>query len=431
MDKKIFPKDFLWGASTASHQVEGNNYNQWTVWELANAKELAKKAADPNYVDPARFTPLSATPRWSEIKKHAVDPDNYVSGKGVDHYHLYKTDFDIAKKLNLNSFRFSIEWSRLEPEEGKWNETEFKYYKDYINELSKRGLEPLLNIWHFTLPVWFEQKGGWEKRSNVRYFNRLVSKVAEELLDKVNYVITINEPNVYASHSYFLAKWPPQKHSVLSLLRVYINLISAHKRSYRILKRAKPSLQVGIAAQLGNFQAKRPNSLLDKTLTKTIRYIWNWFFLRRIRKQQDFIGFNYYFTHYYKFRLTIKPIPYNPNSPHNDLGWYMEPEGIYPLLLRIWSRYKKPIIISENGVADAKDDFRQWWLEETVVAMERAISEGVDLRGYLHWSLLDNFEWAEGWWPKFGLVEVDRNHGMKRTVRPSAKWFADKIRSLK
>src|SRR3990167_2614687 len=188
----------MWGASTASHQVEGNNYNQWTVWELANAKELAKKAADPDYADPSRNTSLSQSPHWNEIKKLATNPENYVSGKGINHYNLYKEDFDIAKKLNLNSFRFSIEWSRLEPEEGKWNEAEFKYYKEYINELSKRGLEPLLNIWHFTLPVWFEQKGGWEKRSNIQYFNSLVSKVAEELLDKVNYVITINEPNVYA-----------------------------------------------------------------------------------------------------------------------------------------------------------------------------------------------------------------------------------------
>jgi beta-glucosidase/6-phospho-beta-glucosidase/beta-galactosidase len=111
------------------------------------------------------------------------------------------------------------------------------------------------------------------------------------------------------------------------------------------------------------------------------------------------------------------------------LGWYMEPEGIYPLLLRVWAHYKKPIIITENGVADQDDQYRRWWIEETMVAMERALSEGVDLRGYFHWSLLDNFEWAQGWWPKFGLVEVDRKT-MRRKIRPSAKWLAGQLAKL-
>jgi beta-glucosidase/6-phospho-beta-glucosidase/beta-galactosidase len=108
----------------------------------------------------------------------------------------------------------------------------------------------------------------------------------------------------------------------------------------------------------------------------------------------------------------------------------MEPEGLYPLLLRVWARFKKPVIITENGVADATDEYRRWWIEESIVAMQRALSEGVDLRGYFYWSLLDNFEWADGWWPKFGLVSVDRAHGMKREVRPSAKWFASVIAKL-
>src|SRR3990167_7518539 len=161
--------------------------------------------------------------------------------------------------------------------------------------------------------------------------------------------------------------------------------------------------------------------------TKIMRYFWNWWFYRRIRKQQDFVGFNYYNTDYYTGLVKLK----NPTTPLNDLGKYMEPEGLYPLLLRAWARYKKPIFITENGVADARDQYRQWWLEQSIIAMERALSEGVDVRGYFHWSLLDNFEWAYGWWPKFGLVEVDRANGMKRTIRPSALWFAGKIKKLK
>jgi beta-glucosidase/6-phospho-beta-glucosidase/beta-galactosidase len=179
---------------------------------------------------------------------------------------------------------------------------------------------------------------------------------------------------------------------------------------------------IGVASQLANIQAKRPHNIIDETITMWMRYIWNWWYLNRIRNQQDFIGFNYYFTDYYKGIRRD-----NPGAPRNDLGWYMEPEGLYPLLIRVKAHYKKPIIITENGVADHRDEYRQWWIEETIVAMERAMSEGVELHGYFHWSLLDNFEWKYGWWPKFGLVHVDREHGMKRTIRPSSEWFAKKI----
>jgi len=413
--KPEFSKDFLWGASTSAHQVEGGNHNQWTVWELAHAAELAKTAEKR----------LKWLPNWDEVKKQAQKPENYVSGRGVDHYNRYQEDFDLLKKLNLNAFRFGIEWSRIEPEEGVWNEAEFEHYRHYIQELKARGIEPVMNIWHWTMPTWFTDKGGFEKAANLKYFARFVDKVGSQYGHMVRYIITLNEPNVYASFSYQLGKWPPQEKSPLKLLIVYWNLVKAHRRSYRILKRLNGNLQVGIAAQLGNIQAKRQHNLLDELSTKVMRYLWNWWFLRRIRRHQDFIGINYYFTDYYNGLFQRK----NPKQPLNDLGWYMEPEGLYPLLLRSWARFKQPVIVTENGVADAKDEYRRWWIEETIVAMQRAISEGVQIKGYFHWSLLDNFEWAEGWWPKFGLVEVNRRT-MERKVRPSARWFAEKIDQL-
>lgn len=415
-DDRLFPKHFFWGASTASHQVEGGTVNQWSEWELANAKVLAQTAHQR----------LSWLPRWHQVKPMAEDPNNYVSGKGVEHYKRYEEDFAIAKSLHLNAFRFGIEWARIEPEEGVWNDEAIQHYKQYIRALRKQGLEPFLNIWHWTMPVWFTDKGAFKSRENIRYFERFVAKVAEEFIDDVTYIITLNEPNVYAAFSYGAGYWPPQEKSWLTFGQVYYNLVLAHRRSYKILKAKKPSLHVGVAAQLANIQAKRPQSLFDEFSTKWMRYFWNWWFLRRIRRHQDFVGLNYYFTDYYTGMVKRK----NPEVPKSDLGWYMEPEGIYPLLLRIWAHYKKPIFITENGLADETDSYRRWWIEETIVAMERAISEGVDLRGYFHWSLLDNFEWAYGWWPRFGLVEVDREHGMKRTVRPSAKWFATRIKNL-
>ena len=416
-NKNIFPKNFYWGASTASHQVEGGTVNQWSVWELAHAKEQAKSAKE-------RLS--NQVPDWDSIKKQAENPDNYVSGEGVDHYNRYTEDFGLAKKLNLNALRFGVEWARIEPEEGQWNEEAIQHYHDYIDQLRKQGIEPFLNIWHWTMPLWFSDKGGFEKAANLIHWRRFVTKIAQEYGDDVRYFITLNEPNVYTSFGYVTAEWPPQDKNWLNATVVIWHLVRAHRQAYKILKRHRRDLQVGIAQQLANIQAKRAHNFFDQVSTKWMRYFWNWWFYRRIRHQQDFVGFNYYFTDYYTGLIKRE----NPHVPLNDLGWYMEPEGLYPLLLRVWARYKKPIFITENGVADSQDQFRQWWIEETIIAMAKAMSEGVEINGYFHWSLLDNFEWAYGWWPKFGLIEVDREHGMKRTIRPSAEWYADKIKEI-
>lgn len=418
-NNSIFPKDFLWGASTSAHQVEGDNHNQWTVWEQENAKRLAK---DAEKLLEWRWQ----TPIWDEVRKQATSPANYISGRGIEHYKRYKSDFDLLKQLNFNAFRFSVEWSRIEPEEGQWNQETIGHYKDYIYQLKKRGVEPMLNIWHTSLPIWFATRGGFKYRKNLKYFLRFVELVAKEFTEDVKYIVTFNEPNVYTTYSYFLGLWPPQEKNVISTNRVFRNMISGHKQAYYILKKKKPSLQIGIAQQLANIQAKDPHNIPDELSTKIMRYIWNWSFLHFIRNEQDFVGINYYFTDYYDGWFKRE----DPKMPINDLGWYMEPEGLYPLILRAWAHYQKPIIITENGVADKHDQYRRWWIEESIVAMERAMSEGCIVKGYFHWSLLDNFEWAQGWWPKFGLVAVDREHGMKRSIRPSAKWFAGQIKKL-
>lgn len=407
-------KPFYWGASTASHQVEGGTVNQWSVWELSVAAHQAKTAKKR----------LGWMPDFAEFESRASDPANYISGKGVDHYNRYKEDFDIVKGLGLNAFRFTIEWSRVEPEEGKFDAAAINHYREYIAELNKRGIEPFLNLWHWTVPVWFAEKGGFSKRSNLKYFDEFVKKVSQELLQGVTYVITLNETNVYASFSYATGEWPPQEKNNGKALWVYINLISAHKRAYKYIKKHHPRVQIGVAQQLADVQPYAQDSFSDEVVTKLMRYGWNWWWLNRIKKYQDFVGFNYYFTDYYS-----KWHRRNPQTPTNDLGWFMEPKGILPLMRRIAKHYPgKPIFITENGVADANDKYRQWWLKETMQALDAARKEDIPVAGYLHWSLLDNFEWAYGWWPQFGLVHVDREHGMKRTVRPSAKWWAQEIK---
>jgi beta-glucosidase len=413
---KIFPDEFLWGASTAGHQVEGGNYDQWTVWELAHAKEMASTAEKR----------LGWLPNWQDVKQQAEDPDNYVSGKGVDHFHRYKEDFDIAKTLNLNALRFSIEWSRCEPEEGVWDKAAIDHYHNYIAELKQRGIEPVVNLWHWTHPVWFDDKGGFSKNGNVGYFLRFVSKMAEEFGDQLRYVITINEPNVYVLYANLNKVDVPPHGPLWQRLLTYRNLVKAHRYAYRILKKSHPRLQVGIAQQISNDLPKDSHKWTDKIAPKLIGYFWAGWFLNRIKRHMDFVGFNYYYTNYYDGFS-----PKNPKEPVNDVGWYMEPAGVGEVATKLWIKYHKPVLIAENGVADSEDQYRQWWLKETMLSLIRAQKAGVNLIGYMHWSLLDNFEWAFGWWPKFGLVHVDREHNMKRTIRPSAKWWAKQLATIK
>lgn len=404
---------FFWGASTSAHQVEGSNLNQWSVWELENAKSLASSAKER----------LGWLPSWDRVQKEASNPENYVSAKGINHYQLFQEDFDLLKKLNLNSFRFSVEWSRLEPEEGRWDKKAFDYYKNYIAELKKRNIEPFLTIWHWTVPVWFSNKGGFEKRTNIKYFERFVDKLSEELLHSVKYVITLNEPNVYSLLSYCMGEWPPNKHNYVLGIRVFNNLKIAHKRSYRIIKSHSTDSEVGLAYQVNGFKPYRLNNFFDHMVAKSVGYIWNWWFLNRTRKQQDFIGVNYYFDDYFKGFKKVNPI-----KKFNDLGWSMNPSGLLEVLEVIAKRYpNKDIIITENGLADSEDKNRKWWLENTMEALDQAKGRGIKVKGYLHWSLLDNFEWAYGWWPKFGLIRID-NQTLKRVIKPSAIWWSGWIR---
>lgn len=414
MDQQFkFPDDFLWGASTASHQVEGGTHNQWSEWELKNADELARTAQKN----------VGWVPVWPEIEKQATDPANYISGNGIEHYTRYHEDFDILQELGLNTFRFGIEWSRVQPTEDTWDEQAIRHYHDYIDELNRRGIEPVLTLWHWTMPTWFTDKGGLEKRRNLKYFDRYVQRMAKEYGTKVRYVITVNEPSIYASFGYQIGEWVPQRKNLFVFLNVFYNLVLSHRRAYAILKAENADLQIGVAAQLANMQPRRPHNLFDRISTKIMAYFGNWWYLNRIHHTQDFVGFNYYFTNYYQgFRMK------NPAEPLNDLGWYMEPYGKKHVLAELEKRYHKPILITEDGLADMNDKYRQWWLKESMRALEDTLNEGVNLVGYLHWSLLDNFEWKYGWWPKFGLVAVDREHDMKRTIRPSARWWAQYIR---
>lgn len=394
-----FPKRFFWGASTSAHQVEGGNHNQWSVWELENASRLAK-----------------------ESKKYP--PDNYISGEACDHYNRYQEDFSLMKSMNMNSFRFSIEWSRIEPKEGVWDAEAIQHYRDYFQALKKQNIEPFVTLWHWTVPVWFANKGGFVKRRNVKYFVRFAEKVFAELGREFRYVVTINEPETYVHKGYLDSEWPPQVCSKAQTLRVYCNLAYAHKKVYRLAHKTSRRFIVGLAKNSAHIYPG-DDARLSRWSASVATWAGDYFFLDKIKNQLDFIGLNHYFSYrIYGYRA------HNPEEKQSDLEWDMQPQNIQFVLERLHKRYGLPIIITENGCADGEDKSRQWWLQRTIMAMHKALQNGVNLQGYLHWSLLDNFEWAYGFWPRFGLIAVDYKT-QKRTPRSSAIWFAKIIGQMR
>jgi len=411
---KSFPKRFLWGAATAAHQVEGNTHNQWSVWELENAKTKAAQA-EYHYQD---------FPSWDRIKKDAKSPDNYVSGDLADHYHRYKEDFGFLEKMHMNAYRFSIEWSRIEPKEGAWNIEAITHYKEYLEELRRRNIEPVVTLFHFTLPVWFAEMGGFEHRRNVKYFVRFAEKVMSELGSSIRYVVTINEPEVYVYQGYWGQEWPPNQSSRLKVLRVSSNLALAHRRTAKLLHEMNRRYKIGFAKN-SSFYYPGDTAWLSQMSANILQYFSDDFFIKKYVKHCDFIGVNYYFTNrVYGYRV------HNPDEQLSDLHWDLQPANIQYVLERLGRKYKKPLLITENGLADAEDEHRQDWIKQTIVAMQQAMAHDVELIGYLHWSLLDNFEWAYGKWPRFGLVAVDYKTG-ERTLRPSAAWFGRVIKKLR
>lgn len=343
--------------------------------------------------------------------------ENYVSGRAVDHYNRFQDDFKTAKELGHNATRFSIEWSRIEPEEGKFDEKEIEHYKKVITTLKELGIEPFVSIWHWPIPIWLCNKSGWQNNKISDYFARYAEKLVMTFGKDVQFWITLNEPEIYASNSYLAGVWPPQKKNLFTYLRVLHNLIKAHRKAYEAIKKVNPNAEIGIAKNNIYFEAYQ-NRLVNRVLKKFIDWWWNFYFLNWIKNHQDFIGLNHYFHNRINYGFNK-----NENKKVSDMGWELYPEAIY-YVLKDLKRFNKPIYITENGLADAKDEKRGWFIFESLKNISKAIDEGVDVRGYLHWSLMDNFEWDKGFWPRFGLLEIDYKT-LERKIRLSAKFYRD------
>ena len=395
-------KKFYWGASTSSHQVEGNTHNDWTEWERKNADRLAEGAH-------LKFGWLGKI--WERVRVQAEHPENYLSGSACDHYRRFKDDFDMARSLGHNAHRFSLEWSRIEPEEGKFDEKEIEHYRDVIKALRERGMEPFVTLWHWTLPLWVRNQGGWENKKTIQDFVLYAEKIVELLGEHITFWIPLNEPSVYIGLGYVMGKFPPEVKDYRKANAVLKNLIEAHKLTYALIhKKFGERVSVGNAYNLHWHVPARSWNIFDILVVQVIDYIRDSRPISLAKGHQDFIGVNYYFRDKVKFvgwGGKFGPVDaVNTNAHVSDIGWDIAPEGLYHTLKKA-AKFGKPIYITENGIADAKDRQRAEFIKDHLKWLYKAIEEGADVRGYFHWSLLDNFEWAEGFTMKFGLVEMD------------------------
>lgn len=392
---KKFPENFFWGAATASYQVEGGIENT----------------------------------DWAEAAREGRVPP---CGIACDHYHRYEEDFDIAKSLGHTAHRLSIEWARIEPEEGRFDEEAITHYRSVLVALRERGIRPYVTLWHFTLPLWFSEKGGFERKDSPEIFARYCAYVVSKLDDLCTDFATMNEPSVFGSNGWLRGSWPPFKRFALTdlisitnsgrtyeskaekgirplvlYMRVMNNLANAHNRAYREIKTVSPDVDVSVVKHVILFHANW--NPINMCVAVIANWWWTHRFMTRVHKQCDSIGLNYYFHKKFGDTATYEK---------TDMDWDIYPEGIEDALMML-SKYKKPLYVSESGLADAKDVYRADYITRQVQSMWRAMKRGADVRGHMYWSLLDNYEWALGFEKRFGLVEVDYKT-QKRVIRPSA-----------
>jgi len=375
MSKRLeFPKDFFWGAATASFQVEG---------QIDNTD-------------------------WSKAGRDGKVP---LVNSGPEHYAKYKSDFDLAKELGHNSHRLSIEWARIEPEEGKFDLKEVEHYREVLQYLHKNNLTPFVTLWHFTLPLWLSEKGGIENKKFPEYFARYCEFVVSHLADECSHWATMNEPNVITSNGWMRGNWPPfKKYRIFKASKVLRKLVKAHILAYKKIKTKDLASEVGIVKD--NIYVHSNVNPVYRLGFATFRWFWNFKFLNKIKHHLDSIGLNYYFHYHLGIRRTIRD--------KSDMGWELYPEGIYHTLMEL-KKYEKPVFVAEAGIADEKDKYRGQYIKDLVYWTHKAIADGVDVKGFMYWSLLDNFEWALGYGKRFGLIGIDYESEEKtRTVRSSS-----------
>lgn len=406
-----FPRGFLWGTATSAHQVEGQNTNNnWHVWEQDG---------------------------------HITDGSASGDACGWWNGH-WREDFDRAEETCQNAHRLSIEWSRIQPNPDRWDENALDKYRQIVRGAKERGLTPMVTLHHFTDPIWLAELGGWNSETIVPYFQEYVRKVVEGLGDFVSLWCTINEPNLLAASGYLLGVFPPGVRSIRAWYNALQNMVKAHTLAYTAIHEIQPKAQVGLAHHYRGFSPSRTWSPLDRYVTNMVSRLFNDTFpytlktgiLKFLGKRksfpqakgtQDFIGINYYTREWVAFS-PIKPgnflietslDPDSDLSPNSFIA--NEPQTFFHGLK--WAAgFGLPVYITENGVEDSQDTFRPKYLVQHIHNMWRGINFNWPIKGYFHWSLVDNFEWERGWSQRFGLWELDIEN-QTRKKRKSADLY--------
>ncbi len=407
-----FPLGFMWGTATSSYQVEGNNANcNWAAWEAEEGRIL----------------------------------NDHRSGLACDWWSgRWKEDLDRAANAGQNAHRLSLEWSRIQPTPDHWDESALDHYRLILRGLAERKMTPVVTLHHFTDPLWLMDMGGWENKETPKRFETCVRKVVPELAKYVSLWVTINEPNVYIVGGWLGCGFPPGKSSLGLAAKVAENMVRGHALAYHAIHEIQPEAQVGVAVNYRSFKPARSWSLLDRIPCSFQGQIFNNAFhdalvdgklnlvLKKVQipeaaKTQDYIGVNYYSRDLVKFDIRKPGEMFGSRSYPKDAllsatGFIANiPEGMFDALK--WAhKYDLPIYVTENGVEDDKDTMRPRYTIEHLLQVWRAANYNWRIKGYFHWSLVDNFEWERGWTQRFGLWGLDVDT-QKRIRRPSVDLY--------
>jgi len=420
-----FPEGFLWGTASSSHQCEGGNINnQWYRWEQ-QGRILTGEA----------------------------------SGIADNWWENAERDFNLAEQMENNALRLSLEWSRIEPAEGRWDSAALDRYRQMLTNLRRRHMKPIVTLHHFTEPLWFADRGGFADEANIRFFVRYATYAVQTLKDLCDFWVTINEPNVYAAQGYVIGSSPPGERDIIRASQVLCNLVQAHVQAFYAIRRLQPEGQIGYCLHYRLFDPANRLSPLDSSAAAVQDTFFNWAILKametgkftfplnmllapvvRAEAARDYHGVNYYTREMVRFDPALPAELFGhrfvrPGAICNDPGLdnnfgEIYPKGIYRILKTVYRRTRgnKPLYITENGFSDAADNRRPRAILEHLAMVHRAIREGIPVRGYLHWSLVDNFEWNNGWGVRFGLIEVDQQT-QRRIPRPSASMYGEICRA--
>lgn len=416
--KLLFPAGFRWGTATSSHQVEGNlTNNDW----------------------------------WAAEEHGGYIFENQRAGAACDWWNRAEEDFDRMQAMHQNAHRLSIEWSRIEPREGVWDESSLARYRDMVAGLVARGIEPMVTLHHFTIPLWIAEQGGWENEKIVLWFERYVRKVVSALHDLTTVWCTINEPGVMIGQTYVLGRWSPAKKDLNAALHAGINVMRAHAAAYHTIHEIQPGAQVGLAHHMIDWKPWRVWAIADQVATRVVRHMFHdailstivWgtmhipgrrtILMPEIANTLDWIGVNYYQRYRVIFDIFHKKdVPAADIRTRADvwrgpgLWGEIHPQGMFDTLLNVWKRYRIPLYITENGIPDETDQNRPNFIITHLHQLWNAIRHGIPVKGYYFWSLVDNFEWTEGYDPRFrfGLIGVNFET-QERHIRPSGDLYAE------